>query len=365
MPQADDPRTQPPDRVLARLARQRVVLLGETHDNPEHHRWELSTLAGLYALRPQMLLGFEMFPRRVQAALDQWVAGELSEAEFLARTEWDKFWSLDPNFYLPIFHFARMNRIRMVALNVDHNLINKVADEGWAAIPAALREGVTNPAPASRAYVERLYRSYLEHPASDATPSPDGKAPTEVDLAEPRFRRFVEGQSVWDRAMAQAIAERLRGPGNPLVAAIMGSGHLEYGDGVPHQLRDLGVTDIAVALPWDQPTPCSPPQAGLADALFILQARGPAESTERPRLGIAIEGGTGGVVVREVLKGSIAEQAGLKAGDVITTVAGQPVRETRDILVAIRRQAPGTWLPLLVKRGDQILEIVARFPPEK
>jgi hypothetical protein len=365
VPEAGNAHIQPPDRVLARLARQRVVLLGETHDNPEHHRWELYTLAGLYALHPQMLLGFEMFPRLVQPALDQWVAGELSEAEFLARTEWDKFWSLDPNFYMPIFHFARMNRIRMVALNVDRSLVSKVADEGWAAIPATLREGVTNPAPASRAYVERLYRAYLEHPPSGATPPPDGKAPTEADLAEPRFRRFVEGQSVWDRAMAQGIAERLRGPDNPLVAAIMGSGHLEYGDGVPHQLRDLGVTDFAVALPWDQSTPCSPPQPGLANVLFILQARAPAESTERPRLGIAIEGGTGGVVVREVLKGSIAEQAGLKAGDVITTVAGEPVRDTRDIIVAIRRQAPGTWLPLLVKRGDQILEIVARFPPGK
>ncbi|MFI5340253.1 MAG: ChaN family lipoprotein [Candidatus Methylomirabilales bacterium] len=365
VPQVDGAQVQPPDGVLTRLAGQRVVLLGETHDNPDHHRWELYTLAGLYALRSQMVLGFEMFPRRVQPALDQWVAGELSEAEFLARTEWEKAWGYEPNFYMPIFHFARMNRIPMVALNVDRSLVSKVADEGWAAIPAALRDGVTDPAPASRAYVEWLYQSYLDHPPPGAAPPAERKPPTEADLAEPRFRRFVEGQLVWDRAMAQAIAERLRGPEHPFVAAIMGSGHLEHGYGVPHQLRDLGVTGMAVALPWEQGTPCAPPQPGLADALFTLQARASADSTERPRLGIGIEGGTGGVVVREVLKGSIAEEAGLQRGDVITTAAGEPVRDTEDVIAAVGRQAPGTWLPLLVKRGDETLEIVARFPPRK
>ena len=267
VPQADGAQVQPPDRVLARLAGQPLVLLGETHDNPDHHRWELYTVAGLRALRSQIVLGFEMFPRRVQPALDQWVAGELSEAEFLARTEWDKVWGYDPNFYTPIFHFARMNRIPMVALNVDRNLVSKVGDQGWAAIPAALRDGVTDPAPASRAYVEWLYQSYLDHPPPGATPPAERKPPTEADLAEPRFRRFVEGQLVWDRAMAQAIAERLRGPGHPLVVAIMGSGHLQHGYGVPHQLRDLGVTGMAVALPWDQTTPCPPPQPGLADGV--------------------------------------------------------------------------------------------------
>lgn len=182
---------------------------------------------------------------------------------------------------------------------------------------------------------------------------------------EPRFRRFVEGQLVWDRAMAQGIAERLRPPDNPLVVAIMGSGHLEYGHGVPHQLQDLRVAEIAVALPWDQSMPCLPPQPGLADALFTLQSRGSAEAAEGPRLGIAVESETGSVVVRDIQKGSIAEQAGLKVGDVITTVAGEPVHDTGDVIGAVRRQAPGTWLPLIVKRGDQTLEIVARFPPRK
>ena len=64
-------------RSHRRAAKRSVVLLGEMHDNPEHHRWQLQTLAALHAVRPDMVIGFEMFPRRVQKALDQWVAGEL------------------------------------------------------------------------------------------------------------------------------------------------------------------------------------------------------------------------------------------------------------------------------------------------
>ena len=66
-----------------------------------------------------MVIGFEMFPRRVQPALDRWVAGELTEAEFLQQAEWGKVWSMPAELYLPLFHFARMNRIPMLALNID------------------------------------------------------------------------------------------------------------------------------------------------------------------------------------------------------------------------------------------------------
>jgi hypothetical protein len=105
------PHLEAADKALARLARQRVVLLGETHDDAEHHRWQLHTIAGLHALRPRMILAFEMFPRRVQPILDDWIAGRLTDQEFLQRTDWEKVWGYDARLYLPIFQFARMQHI--------------------------------------------------------------------------------------------------------------------------------------------------------------------------------------------------------------------------------------------------------------
>jgi S1-C subfamily serine protease len=64
-----------------------------------------------------------------------------------------------------------------------------------------------------------------------------------------------------------------------------------------------------------------------------------------------------------VIEHSIAETAGLKAGDLIISVAGAPAKEAGDVISAVQRQAPGTWLPITVKRANQSLELVARFPP--
>ncbi|MEK6736084.1 MAG: ChaN family lipoprotein, partial [Pseudomonadota bacterium] len=100
-------------QVIAEAAKKSIVLLGETHINADHHRWQLQTLAALHAIRPNMVIGFEMFPRRVQKVLDQWIAGKLTEREFLAASEWDSVWNTDADLYLPLFHFARMNRIPM------------------------------------------------------------------------------------------------------------------------------------------------------------------------------------------------------------------------------------------------------------
>jgi S1-C subfamily serine protease len=128
-------------------------------------------------------------------------------------------------------------------------------------------------------------------------------------------------------------------------------------------LRALGVRDIAVLLPWDAQQDCDQLKPGLADAVFGTVAPATPPSPDRPRLGVALERGASGVAVREVVRGSIAERAGVRAGDVLMQVAGRAVAETDDVVAAVQRQAPGTWLPLTVKRGDQLVELVARFPP--
>jgi len=325
----------------------------------------MHTIAGLHALRPDMVLGFEMFPRRVQAVLDEWVAGRLGDAEFLTRAEWRQFWGHDAALYLPIFQFARMHRIPMLALNVERGLIRRVGDTGWAAIPAGDREGVTDPAGAGREYAVRLYRSYLDHRASEGGGHSQRKDPGESDLADPAFRRFVEAMQVWDRAMAQGIAERLRGGNPPLAVAIMGSGHLRDGYGVPQQLRDLGVTRIAVALPWESSDGCAELRPGVADAVFGIEDRPQPPRPDRPRLGISIDSAPTGVLVRSVVPGSIAEQAGIRADDVIVRIAGEAAAASGDVVEAVQRQAPGTWLPITVKRGEETVDLVARFPPRK
>jgi hypothetical protein len=68
--------------------------------------------------------------------------------------------------------------------------------------------------------------------------------------------------------MAEAIAGALRDLRRPLVVGIMGSGHIEYGDGVPHQLAALDEGDIATALPWPADAECPISDPPVADLLF-------------------------------------------------------------------------------------------------
>ena len=336
--------------LLESMAQRRVVLLGEAHDSAEHHRWQLQTLAALHAHRPRMVVGFESFPRRLQPVLDRWVAGAMSERDFLAAVDWHNVWAFDPQLYLPLFHFARMHRIPMVALNVDRETTRAVRRHGFDALEPAQREGVTRPAPPSQAHLDLLYPVFAQHQRGGDEPARDSAA----------FRRFVESQTLWDRAMAQAIAEALAARPEPLVVGIMGWQHVAHGHGVPHQLADLGVREAAVLLPWDRDAPCGELSAGLAEAVFGVAAL-PAETP--PRLGVGIEPAEGGVRITSVEEASIAAAAGLRAGDLVVEIAGRPARQAGDLVGAIARQAPGTWLPLRVRRDGVLLELLAKFPP--
>jgi len=329
---------------IERLASRKVVLLGERHDSTEDHRWQLQTVAQLLARHTDLAIGFEMFPRRVQPILDRWVAGTLSEAEFLRQVEWERIWNFDPGVYLPLFHFARMNRIPMLALNVDRSLVEQIGRLGWEGVGTSQKEGVSRPAPPDPAYRTELHEIFEHHPARAA--------------GEAAFPRFVEAQTVWDRAMAQAIAGYLQQHSGALVVSIMGAGHVRNGYGVPHQLKDLGVDQVAKLITWEMDSSCDAPSTGTADAVYLVKP--PDENP--PRLGVATEQDAAGVLVTEVQTGGIADLAGLRVGDLILEIAGRPARDPGDLRAAVQRMAPGTWLPLRVRRGYFVMDVIARFP---
>ena len=247
--------------------RRAVVLLGEHHDSAPDHRWELATIATLYAAHPDLVLGFEMFPRRVQPALDGWVAGRLTEPAFLQQSDWHRVWGFDPELYLPIFRFARDHRIPMLALNVSGDLVHRVAHAGWQATPVEAREGVGTPAPPSDAYRAELADVMSGHGGPAMTPD--------------RVAHFVDAQLLWDRAMAERIAtQRMQAPGRQVVA-IMGAGHIEHRSGVPHQLAALGLADSAVLLTENQ-ADCDRPDPDVADAVFIAPAEPKRDAAPHP-----------------------------------------------------------------------------------
>jgi len=94
---------------------------------------------------------------------------------------------------------------------------------------------------------------------------------------------------------------------------------------------------------------------------------------EHGRLGVTVQdlnqglaesfglGNPNGALVSQVMPGSAAAAAGLKAGDVITAVNGQPLERSGALSSVIGMSAPGTQVDLTVWRNHESMPIQARL----
>src|SRR5262245_22405996 len=94
--------------LIRTLSNNRVVFVGETHERYDQHLSQLEIIRGLHGQAPgHWAIGVEYFQRPFQPYLDAYIAGSISEREFLSKTEYFERWSFDYRLYRPIFEFAR------------------------------------------------------------------------------------------------------------------------------------------------------------------------------------------------------------------------------------------------------------------
>jgi putative serine protease PepD len=88
------------------------------------------------------------------------------------------------------------------------------------------------------------------------------------------------------------------------------------------------------------------------------------ETVRRAYLGVSTEAASGGAVVREATAGGPAARAGVRAGDVIVTVAGQRIADPEDVAAAIQDRRPGDSVEIEVRRNGDLrtldVELTAR-----
>lgn len=359
--------------AIATLAAADVILLGEHHGDPDIQLWQATTAAAIAARRGKVQYGYEMFPRAAQPALIAWSLGETSRHDFLVSAGWSNVWGFAAASYDPILRLPRIQRAPAIALNVDRSLIRKVGREGWGSVPEADRLGIGTPAPALAAYRTKL-EEVLSMKSSGSAPTfkeRHGDNPHKADEAKrsQMTERFIEAQLVWDRAFAEAIAgARKAHPNHPMIA-FMGRGHVDYGHGVKHQLADLGITNVAMAIPISTGEGChldaDADGRPIADLVYGMPTRqdepGPAP---RPKIGVYIaDAEGGGASITRVSPDSPAEAAGFMPGDVVSLAAGQPVKRAAELGAEIRRHSWGAWLPFSVMRDGEAMEIVVKLPP--
>ena len=315
------------DKLALQLASKRVVFVGESHDRYDHHLNQLEIIRQLHQLDPSLAIGVEYFQQPFQPQVDDYIAGRTTEREFLRATEYYQGWGYDYRLYAPIFRFAREEKIPVRALNVPSDLPSAVAKVGIAGLSGQQRAYLPREiGPADEAYRARLRKAFEAHKAT----KPDA------------FDHFVEAQLVWDEGMAESAAAYLvANPGRRMVI-LAGSGHVEYGDGIPKRLeRRTNATYATVLNGSDEVGP------HMADYLLLSKQQ---ELPAAGILGISLEEKDGDCRIRSLNPKGAAEKAGLKKGDVLVDIDGQTVKRIADMHLALWDKNPGEHVLVRVRR---------------
>jgi uncharacterized iron-regulated protein len=119
-------------KLLTEAKKADIVLFGELHDNPICHWLQKELTKDLYAdKKEKLVLGAEMFEADDQIALNEYLAGRLSEKTLKDEV---KLWNNFPTDYKPLLDFAKTNKLNFVAANIPRRYANMVYLRGSACL---------------------------------------------------------------------------------------------------------------------------------------------------------------------------------------------------------------------------------------
>lgn len=306
-------------KIIPDLSSTRAVLVGEAHNFYHHHLAQLEVIRRLYMANPHLVIGMEMFQQPFQPVLDQYIAGDIDDTAMLEKTEYFQRWKFDYRLYEPILHFARENKIPVVALNIDKNITTKVgktgldslSDEEKADIPADIDRNVPG-------YDERIRPIFEQH----------------VNAKKRSFEDFIDVQLLWDEGMAQRAAQYLDAHPEAAMVILAGSGHIAYGTGIPTRLARRLNSRVITLLSSDG----IKLEPDIADYVMF-----PAEKTlpKSGLMGVFLDEKDKHVEAIGFSDGSPGEKAGIKKGDYFSRINNREIRGIYDIRLAMWDKKPG------------------------
>ena len=204
------------DALVRRLAGARYVLLGEKHDNPDHHQIQAALVRAMLASGRRPAIAFEQLTADQAPALARHLASAPRDAAGLAEAvNWKRSGWPDFALYQPIVEAALNAGVPLVAGNLGTATIRSVARGEPGAVPPELsaRYGLDHPlAPAAQA---RLTAEILDAHCGH--------------LPAARVDSMVLAQRARDATLADSLV-RADADGGVLIAGV---GHVRADHGVP------------------------------------------------------------------------------------------------------------------------------------
>ena len=223
--------------ILQQLVKAKVVYLGETHDSAEDHQAQLKIVREMQRQNRKIAIAMEMFQRPFQSAIDNYLAGKLTDEQLVEQTEYDRRWRFPWESYAPILRFAKENQLPVLALNTPSEVTRKVASQGLESLTAEEKKHIP---PISEIRTDNAeYRQLLLEVFQQHQKAAQGNSTA--------FERFLQAQVLWDETMAEKIAQFVKANPDYQVVVLAGKGHIIYGYGIPSRVeRRLGVGNVKV-----------------------------------------------------------------------------------------------------------------------
>jgi len=343
--------------LLNDLNTTRVIFLGESHDQIEHHQIQVRLLQNLIEKGKDVVIAMEMFERSQQPILDRWSQGLLAEEEFLKEVQWETTWGMDYELYKDVLEEAKKYRLKVLGLNVQRDLVRRVAQNGIMRLSPEDKKKLPEidlMDQHHRAYMKVIYKGHQGGSADD-------------------FNHFYQAQCLWDEAMAETLSKFLKssnGEGKT-VLVFAGSGHVVFDFGIPKRLyRRTPIPYQTIVLKaWrekiDGDFSFTSPSSPLGNFVWITRPNPPEK--QRPRIGVVLKSKEDlkGLWIEKVLPESPAEKAGLLPGDQLIAVEGKEITKVKDIHDALAQKGWGNDITFTIQRDGVVKEIKGTLPPLK
>ena len=214
-------------QLAQKLSKYDVVFFGEYHDQGEIHQAELELLQAIHKVKGEKLaLSMEMFEVDNQTKLNDFLAGSLSEEDFLATA---RPW---PNYrtdYAPLVNFAKEKKMPVIAANVPRFLAAHVAKNNASTegVEAQYQQWLPKHTYAPEgAYKDKFY-------AQMSSPAAPMKMPPQ------RLAAVYAAQCLKDDKMAESIAAFADAHQNMQILHINGCFHSDAHLGTAQKLEAL------------------------------------------------------------------------------------------------------------------------------
>ena len=212
-----------------------AIFLGEQHDDSVGHSLEFEIFkqaVANYSARRRVALSMEMFERDIQIVVDEYLNGQVSEAQFLASS---RPWGNYKTDYRPLVELAKDKKLPVIAANAPRRYVNMVSRGGRDTLNGLTKEAKTWLAPLPYGEPSETYSKKFK-----ALMGPSPEAQMGID-------KILASQSLWDATMSNSVASFLKKNKHALVVHLNGSFHTESRLGtIDHLLRYVPKAKVLV-----------------------------------------------------------------------------------------------------------------------